>query len=168
MICENCLVNPICKIGCEKLLETKNSITMEDFEKYINLPERLMMTKKRFILKLNHNIKVHIHHNSCEFRKNGKYHREDGPAVEYSNGDKCWYKNGKRHREDGPAVDLAEGTEYWYINGKLHRVDGPAIEHVSGDKHWYKNGELHRVDGPAVEHADGRKAWYKNGVDSPL
>ena len=35
-----------------------------------------------------------------EFKnKDGKYHRIDGPAVEYTNGDKKWYINGKLHRE---------------------------------------------------------------------
>jgi len=27
---------------------------------------------------------------------NGKLHREDGPAIEYPNGDNSWYLNGKR------------------------------------------------------------------------
>ena len=29
---------------------------------------------------------------------NGNFHKEDSPAVEYSNGDKSWYINGMRHR----------------------------------------------------------------------
>ena len=41
----------------------------------------------------------------------GKLHREDGPAVEYANGDKAWYLNGKRHRTDGPAVEDATGDK---------------------------------------------------------
>jgi hypothetical protein len=44
-------------------------------------------------------------------------HREDGPAIEYANGDKYWYINGKRHREDGPATEFASGTKYWFLNG---------------------------------------------------
>ena len=32
-------------------------------------------------------------------------------------GDKSWYRNGKYHREDGPAVELANGDKYWYIEG---------------------------------------------------
>jgi len=117
MICENCLINPICKIGCEKLLETKNSITIEDFKKYINLSQRLMTTGKEFTLKLKHNTQVTIHYNSCGFRKNGKLHREDDPAVEHTNGDKHWYKNGKLHRVDGPAIEHVSGYKKWYING---------------------------------------------------
>ena len=51
--------------------------------------------------------------------KNGKLHREDGPASEYANGDKYWYKNGKSHREDGPAVEIKNGTYFeYYLDGK--------------------------------------------------
>jgi hypothetical protein len=94
---------------------------------------------------------------------NGKLHREDGPAIEYGNGDKFWYINGKRHREDGPAVEYDNGDKYWYINGKLHRADGPAVECTNGDKFWIINGKRHREDGPAIEDGDGDKKWYING-----
>ena len=72
---------------------------------------------------------------------NDKFHREDGPAIEWANGGKEWYINGKLHREDGPAVERANGTKFWYLNGKLHREDGPAIECADGDKLWYINGK---------------------------
>ena len=48
---------------------------------------------------------------------NGKIHRTDGPAIEYSNGTKCWYLNGERHRTDGPATEYYNGTKRWYLNG---------------------------------------------------
>ena len=47
-----------------------------------------------------------------------KYHRLDGPAVEWANGSKEWYINGQRHRTDGPAIERADGYKFWYINGK--------------------------------------------------
>jgi antitoxin component YwqK of YwqJK toxin-antitoxin module len=94
---------------------------------------------------------------------NGKLHREDGPAFEYSGGSKLWFLNGKLHREDGPAVEHADGTNLWYLNGKLHREDGPAIEYASGSKEWYLKGKFHREDGPAIERANGSKLWYLNG-----
>ena len=47
-------------------------------------------------------------------------HREDGPAVEYNDGDKHWYIDGKRHRLGGPAVEYADGDKLWYIDGKYH------------------------------------------------
>ncbi len=71
--------------------------------------------------------------------KQGKYHREDGPAIEHNNGTKSWFINGKRHRGDGPAREWSIGTKEWWINGKLHREDGPAIEYASGDKSWFLN-----------------------------
>jgi len=52
------------------------------------------------------------------WRLNGKLHREDGPAVEYTNGDREWYLNDKLHREDGPAFEGADGDKEWYLNGK--------------------------------------------------
>lgn len=51
-------------------------------------------------------------------KSNGQLHREDGPAIEYDNGNKSWYINGKLHREDGPAIELVNCSSIWYINGK--------------------------------------------------
>ena len=68
-------------------------------------------------------------------------HREDGAAVECSNGYKEWWLNGSLHREDGPAFEYADGYKAWYLNGKRHREDGPAIESSSGNKYWYLNGK---------------------------
>ena len=53
------------------------------------------------------------------FNLDGKLHREDGPAVECSNGDKYYFINDLRHREDGPAVELANGDKFYYIKDKL-------------------------------------------------
>ena len=54
-------------------------------------------------------------------------------------GNKLWFLNGKLHREDGPAIELTNGTKHWYLNGKYHREDGPAYEHADGTKEWYLN-----------------------------
>jgi hypothetical protein len=48
----------------------------------------------------------------------GKYHRENGPAIEWYNGNKEWYIHGKRHREDGPAVECFNGIKEYWINDK--------------------------------------------------
>ena len=48
---------------------------------------------------------------------NDKYHRTDGPAIEYPDGTKCWYLNSKQHRTDGPATEYSDGTKFWYLNG---------------------------------------------------
>ena len=33
-------------------------------------------------------------------------------------GFKSWYFNGKRHRTDGPALEYSDGSKEWYINGE--------------------------------------------------
>jgi hypothetical protein len=40
-----------------------------------------------------------------------------GELHEYPNGNKDWSLNGKYHREDGPAVEYHDCKE-WLINGK--------------------------------------------------
>ena len=37
----------------------------------------------------------------------------------YPSGDKYWYLNGKWHREDGPAIEHASGGKAWYLNDNL-------------------------------------------------
>ena len=31
---------------------------------------------------------------------------------------KEWWQNGKRHREDGPAIEHSDGRREWYLNGQ--------------------------------------------------
>jgi hypothetical protein len=47
-------------------------------------------------------------------------HREDGPALEYADGDKEWWLNGRRHREDGAAIEYANGDKTWYLNNTMY------------------------------------------------
>ena len=56
-------------------------------------------------------------------------------------GDKHWYLNGKLHRENGPAIEYSNGGKHWCLNGKYHRVDGPATEYANGGKRWWLNGK---------------------------
>jgi len=82
-------------------------------------------------------------------------------------GSKFYYKDKAMtilHREDGPAIEWADGNKFWYLNGKLRREDGPACEWSNGTKIWLLDGDYHREDGPACEYADGSKSWYLNGV----
>lgn len=56
-------------------------------------------------------------------------------------GDKLWFKNGKCHREGGPAVEWSNGDGAWFVDGKLHKLDGPAIERKDGSKEWWIEGK---------------------------
>ncbi len=55
-------------------------------------------------------------------------------------GNKRWYKNGRLHRVNGPAIEYTNGTKHWYQHGKRHRLDGAAIEFSHGTKRWYVRG----------------------------
>lgn len=63
-------------------------------------------------------------------------------------GNKFWYyvesegKEGYLHRDDGPAVELTNGDKEWWVSGVLHRLDGPAIETEDEQEWWYKGTQI--------------------------
>ena len=81
-------------------------------------------------------------------------------------GTQKWYKDGKLHREDGPAVIIGSIRQEWYRNGELHREDGPAVIDGNNYQVWYRNGELHREDGPAIIDGDYQE-WWVDGKEIP-
>jgi hypothetical protein len=50
------------------------------------------------------------------------YHSNNGPICNGTfrewNG-LLYYKDGKPHREDGPAKDYDNGSKYWFLEGKI-------------------------------------------------
>ena len=88
---------------------------------------------------------------------------KDGREVDQS-GIERWFKDGKFHREDGPAfINKEWGIETWYKEGRFHREGGPAYRN-NHEELWAKNGDLHREDGPAkLWFYNGKKEWYLNG-----
>lgn len=38
-------------------------------------------------------------------------------TVKVVEGHYYWHLNGKLHREDGPAVEFSDGINLWYLNG---------------------------------------------------
>ena len=45
----------------------------------------------------------------------------------YADGAKHWYRDGKLHREDGPAIEYADGGKEWYLNGKFIDIYYPGF-----------------------------------------
>ena len=83
-----------------------------------------------------------------------------------SDNTKRYYKKGTNilHRENGPAVEFWNGDQIWYIDGKKHRLSGPAVVYICGlCFEWWINGNRHREDGPAVEWCNGGKEWWIYG-----
>ena len=50
---------------------------------------------------------------------NNLTHRDNGPAIEYKNGDKFYYKKGHLSRLDGPSVYIGK-NKYYYINNIIY------------------------------------------------
>lgn len=109
-------------------------------EKYFMINGKLTIDKfKLFELTLFSGKYKSKNYSEIFYYKNGKFHREDGPAI-HSNNCKIWYKNGKYHRKGEPAVIYSNGTKMWYENGKLHREDGPAFINMFGGTEYWLNG----------------------------
>lgn len=126
-----------------------------------------------------------------EYRdRHGRWHREDGPAVEWPNGELGYYFHGQLHRDGGPAREYPNGTKEWWHyglvikiittdsdgstsiyennlckknkDGHVHCENGPA-EVTFGVISYARNGQYHREDGPARIHLNGEMEWYIDG-----
>jgi hypothetical protein len=75
-----------------------------------------------------------------EYKKVSELTEKGYEFFEQPNGNKAWSLNGKLHREDGPAIEWSDGYKAWYLNGNRHREDGPAVEYTNGDKVWCLRG----------------------------
>lgn len=61
----------------------------------------------------------------------------------YPSGTKKYFKDGKLHREDGPAIEWSTGGESWYVNGLKHRNDGPSFKNTNDTiRHWHMDGKV--------------------------
>ena len=65
----------------------------------------------------------------------------------YTNGTKYWYLNGKYHREDGPAVEYADGDKSWYLNGEWVTEEG----HKKRTSKTTCEGKVVEIDGIKYE-----------------
>ena len=92
-----------------------------------------------------------------QIQRNGIYEVEDWGITYY-------YLNGKFHREDGPAIKFNNGTKEWYINGKYSRLDGPAREFSSIDKEYWIEGKHYSTK----EDFESAAYLYNNGLQDYL
>ena len=72
--------------------------------------------------------------NKSAWYQHGILHREDGPAIEYTDGKKSWWQYGKLHREDGPAVEWGDGKIEWYLNNASYNTKEEWFEALSEDQ----------------------------------
>jgi hypothetical protein len=81
---------------------------------------------------------------SYRYYQFGQLHREDGPAIQWDNGDQLWSYLGHFHRLNGPAIDIKQGNKEWFLGGGLYRNGGGIIDldlpHLV-IKEWWVNGK---------------------------
>lgn len=67
---------------------------------------------------------------SCDkyFDDDNFYHREDGPALEYRDGEKHWFFHGVYHRVDGPALECCDGSFYYLMDKEYSYEDWLTIK----------------------------------------
>ena len=65
------------------------------------------------------------------YNENDELHREDGPAIEYADGEKWWFKNAKLHRENGPAIERVSCNNSYYYNGIWY-------SNIKSDEEWIR------------------------------
>ncbi len=97
-----------------------------------------------------------IKHTKAEWYGN-ECNLPDGSYIS-NGGDVCYIKNGKWHREDGPAIEWASGNKFWRVGCVRHREDGPAIEYCNGERRWYVNDKLCSKE----SHEEELKIWKMN------
>ena len=91
-----------------------------------------------------------------------KLHRDDGPAAEYSNGNKYWYVMGKPHRTDGPAIEVVDGPDQWWVDGK--RLTEPAFDRWHSRNMRSHTPKIARI---TPVHTTARIAQTHNSTHSP-
>ena len=96
---------------------------------------------------------------------------QSGPVIDEF-GNQQWFKDGKLHREGGPACVFANGDTEWYKDGQRHRDDGPASMYAKGNKGidmdgsagWYHRGVMHRDIGPAFYGFKWKPMYVHHGI----
>lgn len=73
------------------------------------------------------------------YNENNDMHRLDGPAFIHHNGYKEWWKDGKFHREDGPAIIRCKYDNFspkyeWWINDERLSEEKEKLLNI-----WYEN-----------------------------
>ena len=72
-------------------------------------------------------------------------HRDDGPAVEYPNGQKWWFQFGKQHREDGPAIERPDARSSGFVMGSVTETTVQLLSTPMGAKNiisWKRSGMM--------------------------
>ncbi len=130
---------------------------------YFDLDNILFSNKRIKKIIYNRRLTIRYLKEKTEYKIEGKLHREDGQAIEYS--DIAYGKTllGPVGPDQRLYVCDSKNTKHWYYKGELHNDNGPAILLPDGSCEYRQHGLLHREDGPAIILIPlNIKDWYIN------
>lgn len=130
MLCNECLLDSICKKPCTNYYLSPNA----DIQVFVSTDIRILrlMAYHTFGRRCFYKYKklwVDVCNSEITFYKSPIVkkikHRKNGPAVIYSDLSEEWWLHGRQHRLHGPALtycpdkDFGEREEYkeWWVNG---------------------------------------------------
>jgi len=61
--------------------------------------------------------------------------------LRHEDGNKFWLKNGQLHREDGPAIEWSDREKQWYKHNNLWWLNGVSIREEAYKK-WQREKKL--------------------------
>jgi hypothetical protein len=107
-----------------------------------------------------------MNNNIITYRETKIWYLEDDIQRPYTDdaewiNDQLYIKGKLVHREDGPAMEWGNGDKDYLQYGKVHRIGGPAREWINGSKEYYENGKRHREDGAAAIYNNGKRKIYE-------
>ncbi len=117
-------------------------------------------------------IETGLRYDCIVWKKNGRIHRNDGPAVVSATGDfhDCnegsavrysWQYQDQSHRVGGPSDESLSSWQVWYQYGEMWRHDGPAYMNGMCTVEWCQGeDDLHRTDGPTDIRSNGDIKWF--------
>lgn len=77
----------------------------------------------------------------------GRRHRQDGPALEHTDGSYSYSDHGVWRWADGPSsFNAADGSTTWALNGQMRRSGGPAVENALYLEWWDHGVNTRNVD----------------------
>ena len=74
----------------------------------------------------------------------GRVHKLPNGMYQLPGNSKVYLRDGRKHRENGPAEVRKDGYEAYFWMGLRHRLNGPAVIYPNGIKEYWTHGKFIR------------------------
>lgn len=110
-------------------------------------------------------------HGNVVYTLDGAYHREDGPAIETSDGGQIWMMNNDVHRLDGPAIVISDNLNRFFADELLgffhgiHEIDAHEMNLDEAKKIYVVGGHVYGSS-PSEEYIDAALEYEGKPLNS--